>query len=99
MGISGTTTTRLWIGKQDLLIRQVETTSVGGVTHLKISDDNLKTSLQRANKPATPEAIAELRKKIEQDEKAAQNGKVVMTQTHENISINQKFSVADFVSR
>ena len=98
MGTSGTTTTKLWIGKQDHLIRQIETTSEGGATHLKISDDNLKTILERAGKPATPEAIAELRKKIERDEKAAQNGKVVMTQTHENISTNQKFSVADFAN-
>jgi outer membrane lipoprotein-sorting protein len=98
MGTSGTTTTKLWIGKQDYLIHQIETTSEGGVTHLKISDGDLKSILERAGKPATPEAIAALRQKIEQDEKAAQNGKVVMTQTYENISINQKFSVSDFAN-
>ena len=96
MGSSGTATTRLWIGKQDHLIRQVETTSKGGTTHLKISDDDLKTILERAGKPTTAEAIADLRQKIEQDQKAAQTGTFVSIQTHENISVNQKFSVTDF---
>ncbi len=98
MGTSGTTTTRLWIGKQDYLIHQIETTSEGGISNLKFTDESLKTILERAGKPATPEAIADLRKKIERDEKAAQNGKMVMTQTHENISINQKFSASDFAN-
>jgi RNA polymerase sigma factor (sigma-70 family) len=96
MGTSGTTTTRLWIGKQDYLIHQIETTSEGGISNLKFTDESLKTILERAGKPATPEAIADLRKKIERDQKAAQKGKMVMTQTHENISINQKFSASDF---
>ena len=97
MGTSGITTT-LWISKQDYLIRQIETTSKGGATHLKISDDSLKTILERADKPATPEAIAALRQKIEKDEKAAQTETAVMLQTHENISVNQKFSASDFAN-
>jgi RNA polymerase sigma factor (sigma-70 family) len=96
MGSSGTATTRLWIGKQDHLIRQVETTSTGGATNLKISDGDLKTILERAGRPATPEAIADLRQKIEQDQKAANTGPMVMSQTHENILMNQKFSASDF---
>jgi RNA polymerase sigma factor (sigma-70 family) len=96
MGSSGAATTRLWIGKQDHLIRQVETTSTGGSTHLKVTDNDLKTILERAGKPATPEAIADLRHTIEQDQKAANSGPIVMTQTHENVLVNQKFSASDF---
>jgi RNA polymerase sigma factor (sigma-70 family) len=96
MGSSGKITTQLWIGKDDHLIRKIETTSKGGATNLKISDDDLKTILERGDKPTTPEAIAALRQKIEQDQKATQTGTFVMIQTHENISVNQKFSASDF---
>jgi RNA polymerase sigma factor (sigma-70 family) len=95
-GSSGTATTRLWIGKQDRLIRQIETTVKGATPALKITDESLKTILARQGKPATPEAIAALRVEVENSMKLAQKGKFVFVQTHENISVNQKFSRSEF---
>jgi RNA polymerase sigma factor (sigma-70 family) len=95
-GSSGTATTRLWIGKQDRLIRQIETTVKGATPALKITDESLKTILARQGKPVTPEAIAALRVEVENSMKLAQKGKFVFVQTHENISVNQKFSRSEF---
>jgi RNA polymerase sigma factor (sigma-70 family) len=97
----GTITSTFWIGKQDHLIHQTRQTIEGmSVTLPRQSDDNLKTILERQNKPATPEAIAALRKEMEAANKQAQSalkaGNFVFTQTHENIVVNQKFSPADF---
>jgi len=95
-GSSGTMTTRLWIGKRDHLIRQIQTTMEGASINLKITDESLKTVLQRQGKQPTPEAMAALRAEMEQGQKEAQGAKFVFTQTHENISVNQKFSPSDF---
>ena len=77
----GRTTTTLWIGKQDHFIHQTQTAS-------QISDSDIKKSLEMQNKPATPEAIAAIRPEMEKAR--------VSTQTHENISVNEKFSASDF---
>jgi RNA polymerase sigma factor (sigma-70 family) len=100
-GKVGTITTTLWIGKQDHLIHQTWTIMEGAtITLPQESDSNLKTILERQNKPATPEAIAELRAFLEKSTKLAlsalNSGKFVFTQTHENIVVNQKFLPADF---
>jgi RNA polymerase sigma factor (sigma-70 family) len=100
-GKIGTITTTLWIGKHDHLIHQTRTIMEGAtITLPQQSDSDLKTILERQNKPATPEAIAELRAFLEKSTKLAQSalnsGKFVFTQTHENIIVNQKFSPADF---
>jgi RNA polymerase sigma factor (sigma-70 family) len=100
-GQIGTITTTLWIGKRDHLIYQTRKIMEGATIALpQQSDSDLKTILERQNKPATPEAIGELRAFLEKSTKLAQSalnsGKFVFTQTHENISVNQKFSPADF---
>jgi RNA polymerase sigma factor (sigma-70 family) len=96
-GISGTTMTTLWIGKQDHLIHQIQQTAEGmSITPPRETDSDIKTILERQNKPATPENIAALRAELEKSMKLAQNGKFVFIQTHENISVNQKFSPSDF---
>ena len=95
-GTSGKVATQLWIGKQDHLIHQIKTTSEGASVKMQIKDESLKTILERQGKPATPEAIAAMRAEMEKSMKAAQGGKFVFTQTHENISVNQQFSPTDF---
>jgi len=57
-------------------------------THSQQSDSELKTTLERLHKPATPEAIAAIR--------ALLATKFVYTQTHANIVLNKKLSPADF---
>src|ERR1035437_6205775 len=96
-GKIGTITTTFWIGKRDHLIHQTRQTMEGRSMRLpQQSDDNIKTILERQNKPATPEAIAAWRTQMDAMMKQAQSAKFVFTQTHENISVNQKFSPADF---
>jgi hypothetical protein len=100
-GQVGTITTTLWIGKRDHLMHQTRTIMEGAtITLPRQSDADLKTILERQNKPATPEAIAALRTQMEtmmkQAQSALDSGKYVFTQTHENIVVNQKFSPSDF---
>jgi RNA polymerase sigma factor (sigma-70 family) len=99
-------TTQFWIGKQDHFIRQIKSTSENAeVTqikdeNLKINDASLKAILERQGKTATPEAIAAIHAAMEKSIKALQGKKVIrkfiLTQTDENISVNQKFSPSDF---
>jgi outer membrane lipoprotein-sorting protein len=99
-------TTQFWIGKQDHFIRQIKSTSENAeVTQikdedLKINDASLKAFLERQGKTATPEAIAAIHAAMEKSIKALQGKKVIrkfiLTQTDENISVNQKFSPSDF---
>ena len=99
-------TTQFWIGKQDHFIRQIKSTSENAeVTQikdedLKIDDASLKAILERQGKTATPEAIAAIHAAMEKSIKALQGKKVIrkfiLTQTDENISVNQKFSPSDF---
>ena len=99
------TTTTFWIGKLDHFIHQTRTVMEGTSIKLpQFSDAELTNILQQENKPVTPEAIAALRKQLEATTKQAQavlksgeqSGKMVYTQMHENIVVNQKFSPADF---
>lgn len=78
------------------MIRQTQTMTEGASPALQITDADLKDILARQNKPATPESIAALRAELEKSMKLAQKGKFVFTQTHENISVNRKFSTLDF---
>jgi RNA polymerase sigma factor (sigma-70 family) len=99
------TMTTFWIGKLDHLIHQTRTgVEAASIRLPQFSDADLKEMLQEQNKPVTPEAITALRKQLEATTKQAQavlksggqSGKMVATQTHENIVVNQKFSPADF---
>jgi RNA polymerase sigma factor (sigma-70 family) len=96
-GRVGTLTTTLWIGKHDHLIHHTRSIMEGVTfTPPKESDSDLKTILERQNKPVTPEAIAALRTELEQSMKLAQGAKFVFTQTHDDIVVNQKYLPADF---
>ena len=96
-GKVGTITTTLWIGKRDHLIHQTRTTMEGAtITPPPESDSDIKTILERQNKPATPEAIAALRTELEHSLKLAQGAKYIFIQTHENIAVNRRFTPADF---
>ena len=99
-GTVGTATTTLWIGKRDHLIHQTRTTMEGfSLPTGQISDSAARAALRKQNKAATPEAIAaykaEMAKSIEQAQEALKSG-FVFTQTHENIVLNNEYSVADF---
>ena len=107
-GKPGTVATKLWIGKKDFLIHQSRTKYVEKVDTNAMSNDQaidaaIKKSLEMQSKPATPEAIAAMRpqmraimKQVQTTLKAGFEAGVVMTQTHENISVNQQISPAAF---
>src|ERR1035437_3507524 len=103
IGKPGTCSTLLWIGKQDSLIHQSRTTYVeksdAGASSDKAIDDAIKKALQIQKKPTTPEAIAAMRPQMKEIMKQVQGSLtagVVSTATHENITVNQKLSPADF---
>ena len=83
-------TKTLWIGKQDHLIRQIKT--IVEEFNAAQSDSEIKTILESQKIPATPEAIASVKTAMEKIQRMS----VVTTETHENISLNQNFSAADF---
>ncbi len=95
-GNTGKTSTRLWIGKQDHLIHQLQNTIEGFQMPMHFTDQELATQLEAQNKTVTPAAIAALRSQMEKDIKSALTGKIIFTQTHENISVNQNFAQSDF---
>ena len=92
----GTTTTTLWIGKKDHLIRKSKTTTAGMSVAMKFTDEALKVALERQKKPVTPENLAALRAEMENSMAQLKNSGFVFIETHENIVVNQKFSAADF---
>lgn len=108
-GKPGTVSATLWIGKEDFLVHQTRTRYVEKVDENALSSDQaideaIKKSLAMQNKPVTPEAIAAMRpqmkatmKQVASTLKTSFKAGIVMTQTHENISVNQKFSPSDFV--
>ncbi|MDB6057039.1 MAG: polymerase, sigma-24 subunit, subfamily, partial [Verrucomicrobiales bacterium] len=94
--------TQLFIGKADHLIHCSRTsmTMSADALAIKLTDENIATILKAQNKPVTPENIAaqrsEMDKMMAKTRAALASGKLVMTQTHENIQVNQTFAPADF---
>ena len=87
----------LWIGKKDHLIHQtrqiIDTPPSTGPT---MTDEDIKSMLAKMNRPATPQAIAAVRKSLSTATTIPPTGRYVFTETHENILVNQHFSPADF---
>lgn len=92
----GTNTTRLWIGKNDHLIRKAQTVSEGAQITMKFSDAAVKSQLENQNQPVTPANMAAMREKLEKSQAAAQGVSFTFTETHDNIVVNQKFAATDF---
>lgn len=96
------TTMVFWIGKQDHLVHQTQLTveKVAIPPAPPMSDADIKKMLEKENQSATPEAIAKFRtvygQMLKQAQKMAGSGPIVFTQTHDNITLNQRFSPSDF---
>jgi RNA polymerase sigma factor (sigma-70 family) len=96
--------TRLfWIGKRDHFIHQIQSSvdfaSTTSASPARLSDADIKKLLEKENKPVTAEAIVATRTRLEALAKKMQSmmkGKVIVTETHERIVVNQKFSPTDF---
>jgi RNA polymerase sigma factor (sigma-70 family) len=103
VGKMGTTTRLFWIGKRDYFIHQIQSSVDLASTTLpspaRLSDADIKKLLEKENKPVTAEAIAAMRASLEALSKKMQSmmkGKVIVTETHERIVVNKKFSPTDF---
>jgi RNA polymerase sigma factor (sigma-70 family) len=108
VGKMGTTTSLFWIGKRDHFIHQIQSSvdlssvdlaSTTLPSPARLSDTDIKKLLEKENKPVTAEAIAAMRARLEALSKQMQSmmkGKVIVTETHERIVVNKKFSPTDF---
>jgi len=108
VGKMGTTTRLFWIGKRDHFIHQIQSSvdfssvdlaSTTLPSPARLSDADIKKFLEKENKPVTAEAIAAMRASIEALTKKMQSmlkDKVIITETHERIVVNKKFSPTDF---
>jgi RNA polymerase sigma factor (sigma-70 family) len=108
VGKMGTTTSLFWIGKRDHFIHQIQSSvdlssvdlaSTTLPSPARLSDADIKKLLEKENKPVTAEAIAAMRAGLEALSKKMQSmmkGKIVITETHERIVVNKKFSPTDF---
>jgi len=108
VGKMGTTTSLFWIGKRDHFIYQIQSSvdlssvdlaSTTLPSPARLSDADIKKLLEKENKSVTAEAIAAMRARLEALSKQMQSmmkGKVIVTETHERIVVNKKFSPTDF---
>jgi len=108
VGKMGTTTSLFWIGKRDHFIHQIQSSvdlssvdlaSTTLPSPARLSDADIKKLLEKENKPVTAKAIAAMRASIEALTKKMQSilkDKVIITETHERIVVNKKFSPTDF---
>jgi outer membrane lipoprotein-sorting protein len=85
-----------WISKENFLIRQRQNVFGNPSTLPELSDDAIKDSLKQLNKEATPAAIAEMRKTMQLAKAVTSQMKGTMTETHQNISINQPIAKEEF---
>jgi RNA polymerase sigma factor (sigma-70 family) len=92
-----------WIGKRDHFIHQIQSSvdfaSTTSDSPARLSDAYITKILERERKPVTAEAIVATRTTLEALAKKMQSmmkGKVIVTETHERIVVNKKFSPTDF---
>jgi len=86
-----------WIGKKDHFIHQTrQIIDTPPPTGPIMTDENIKSMLAKINRPATPQAIAAVRKSLSTATTIPPTGRYVFTETHDNISVNEKFSPSDF---
>jgi RNA polymerase sigma factor (sigma-70 family) len=87
----------LWIGKKDHLIHQTrQIIDTPPPIFPATTDEDVKNMLARINRPHTPEVIAAVRKSLSTHITIPPTGRYVFTETHDNISLNEKFSASDF---
>jgi len=86
----------LWIGKQDWLIHQSRLTK--GAMPVHPLDDKAVTELLTArNLPVTPATIAMAKTMMQQQIEQFMKSDITLTETDENISVDETFSKQDFI--
>ncbi len=92
---SGTTMT-LWIDKKNFLIRQVRMLIQAGHGVPHLSDAEIKKDLAQLHEPATPAAVATLRRELKKASKMRLKGAITFTETHGKIVLDKNLPSADF---
>jgi RNA polymerase sigma factor (sigma-70 family) len=92
----------VWIGKKDNLIHKTHVVMkpIVMATTPEVTDEQIKKVLEMQNKPATPEAIAELRpliaETVKQTQKLMASGSIDYVQTRDQIVVNETYPETDF---
>lgn len=92
---SGTTMT-LWIDKKNFLIRQVRMLIQAGHGVPHLTNAEIKKDLAQLNEPATPAAVATLRRDLKKASKMRLKGAITFTETHGKIVLDKNLPSADF---
>lgn len=92
---SGTTFT-LWIEKGNFFIRRIREVITKGPPIPHVSDAQIKKTLVMLHKPATPAAIASLRKELKAS-KMPSMGAITFTETHDRMILNKSIPPSVFV--
>lgn len=81
----------LWITKKNFLIKQKRVVLGGGGFLPEMSDDAIKEALKQLNREPTSEAIADMKKTIQTARQMTSQVKGTLTESYQNIAINQSF--------
>jgi hypothetical protein len=97
-------TRTVWIGKGDFLLRQsqaIETPPNPMPVNNSVLDTELereaKEILTQMHRETTPDAIAAKKKEIRQAMEETSRSTNVLTETHENVAVNEPFTKSDFI--
>ena len=87
----------LWVTRE-FLVKQKRHTLGGAVKFPSFGDDaQLKSTLEQAGQKATPEAIEQFKKTLDRAQKASSQMKGSITETYENVQVNQPLNREAFV--
>ena len=103
-GQANNLTRTVWIGKGDFLLRQSRAVEKAP-NPMPANNSALDAELEReakdivaqTHREATPEAIAYQKKQIRQAMEETSRSTNILTETHENIAVNQPFTKSDFI--
>jgi hypothetical protein len=89
----------LWVTK-DSLLKQRRLVLGGAMTTPKLSDDDIKKSLEQLGQPTTPEAVVQMKQTMQRAQETSSKVKGSMTETYEKIEVNpplkkESFAVPD----
>ncbi|MEW6306786.1 MAG: hypothetical protein AB1705_25250 [Verrucomicrobiota bacterium] len=93
--VAGSMQMRLWITKNGHLLKQRRHILGNTIQAPPMTDNDIRQSLKAMNQEATPEAIQQMRKTMENAMAMASQLKGSMTETHSDIRINQSLTPAD----
>jgi len=89
-----------WIGKQDLLIHQIQTQylTLPAQKPVSIDDATIEKALVKLGKPVSADTMVWMRSQIQEvDQNSANSKSYTVTEIHQNIVVNQPLTKNDFI--